>query len=271
MPTAQARLTRTRGLHATRSSIRSDNDMSSLSERRIARRFFLYRWHRAHTCHPLNFRTATSADRWPPGSQACMTCAPCPSWAHVRVWGAAGRGCHTPASPGSAHFVRSCYVNRALLGISTSAVACGSCQRLPRRAHVPRTGSAGHTRLGTRLSVGGGRCPEIQGVARVRTMPSEQEECMRDSSLWQRAHMILCSDTATGRMQATRSCHTRLCRRHRQPGSSNRKARSTLQSRCALVLTHTWMQMSLRAMVGLWLTHENSQMAPQPSPSRQRE
>jgi hypothetical protein len=48
------------------------------------------------------------------------------SWAHVRVWGAAGRGCHTPASPGSAHFVRSCYVNRALLGKSTSAVACGS-------------------------------------------------------------------------------------------------------------------------------------------------
>jgi hypothetical protein len=171
------------------------------------------------------------------------------SWAHVRVWGAAGRGCHTPASPGSAHFVRSCYVNRALLGISTSAVACGSCQRLPRRAHVPRTGRAGHTRLGTRLSVGGGRCPEIQGVARVRTMPSEQEECMRDSSLWQRAHMILCSDTATGRMQATRSCHTRLCRRHRQPGSSNRKARSTLQSRCALVLTQTWMQMSPNATV----------------------
>ncbi len=54
------------------------------------------------------------------------------SWAHVRVWGAAGRGCHKPASLGSAHFVRSCYVNRALLGISTSAVACGSCQRLPR-------------------------------------------------------------------------------------------------------------------------------------------
>ncbi len=43
------------------------------------------------------------------------------SWAHVRVWGAAGRGCHTPAWPGSARFVRSSYVNRALLGISTSA------------------------------------------------------------------------------------------------------------------------------------------------------
>jgi hypothetical protein len=43
------------------------------------------------------------------------------SWAHVRVWGAAGRGCHTPASPGNAHFVCFPYVNRALFGISTSA------------------------------------------------------------------------------------------------------------------------------------------------------
>ena len=43
------------------------------------------------------------------------------SWAHVRVWGAAGRGCHAPASPGNAHFVCFPYVNRALFGISTSA------------------------------------------------------------------------------------------------------------------------------------------------------
>ena len=77
MPAAQARLTRTRGLHAVRSSIRSDNYTFSLPERRIARRFFLYRWHRAHTCHPVHFRTATSADRWPPGVQARLTCAPC--------------------------------------------------------------------------------------------------------------------------------------------------------------------------------------------------
>ena len=48
-------------------------------------------------------------------------------------------------------------------------------------------------------------------------------------------------------MQATCSCHTRLCRRHRQTGSSNRKARSTLQSRWALVRTPTWMKMSPRA------------------------
>ena len=39
---------------------------------------------------------------------------------------------------------------------------CGSrAQRLPGCAHVPMTGRAGHTRLGTRPSVGGGRCPEI--------------------------------------------------------------------------------------------------------------
>jgi hypothetical protein len=50
-------------------------------------------------------------------------------------------------------------------------------------------------------------------------------------------------------MQATCSCRTRLCRRRRQTGSSNRRARSTLQSRRALVLTPTWMQMSPRATV----------------------
>ena len=137
------------------------------------------------------------------------------SWAHGCVWRAAGRGCHSPASPGSARFARSSYVNRALFGISTftdrwhgsqtrpcvqhtarkacnaskaaiggrrsisrikhdlhrkttqsaqspAKQACGSrAQRLPRRAHVPRTGRAGHTRLGTRPSVGGGRCPDV--------------------------------------------------------------------------------------------------------------
>jgi hypothetical protein len=76
MPTAQARMTRARGLHATRGSILSDYDMSSLPERRIACRFFLFRWHCAHTCHALNFRTATFTDRWP-GSQARMPCAAC--------------------------------------------------------------------------------------------------------------------------------------------------------------------------------------------------
>ena len=35
-------------------------------------------------------------------------------------------------------------------------------------------------RLGPTPSVGGGRCPDIQGVARVRTMPSEKRRiCAR--------------------------------------------------------------------------------------------
>ena len=54
-------------------------------------------------------------------------------------------------------------------------------------------GRTGHTRrgLGTRPSVGEGRCPDISGVACVRTMPSEQDEHARDSSLWQRARIII--------------------------------------------------------------------------------
>ena len=52
VPTAQARMTRARGLHATRSRRWSDNDTGSLLERRVACRFGLFRWHRAHTCHP---------------------------------------------------------------------------------------------------------------------------------------------------------------------------------------------------------------------------
>ncbi len=119
MPTAQARLTRARGLHATRSNIRSDNDTISLPERRIACRFVMFRWHRAHTCHPLKCQVCDLRRpmAWFPGAHVLRAL----SWAHVRVWGAAGRGCHTPVWPGSAHFVRSSYVNRALFGISTSA------------------------------------------------------------------------------------------------------------------------------------------------------
>ncbi len=66
------------------------------------------------------------------------------SWAHWRVRGAARRCWDTPAWPGSARFARSSYVNRALFGISTSAVEWGSCQRLPRRAYVPMLGHARH-------------------------------------------------------------------------------------------------------------------------------
>jgi hypothetical protein len=59
------------------------------------------------------------------------------SWAHVRVRGAAGRGCHTPASPGSARFARSSYVNRALFGISTADEA-QRCRTRVARAKAPK-------------------------------------------------------------------------------------------------------------------------------------
>jgi hypothetical protein len=51
------------------------------------------------------------------------------SWAHLRVWGATGRGYHTPASQGIAHFAHSSYVNRAFFGISTSADRWPPCWR----------------------------------------------------------------------------------------------------------------------------------------------
>ena len=135
MPTAQARMTRARDLHAIKSSIRSDNDTSSLPERRIACRFGLFRWHRAHTCHALKCQVCDlhRPMAWFPGAYDLRTI----SWAHGRVWGAAGRGCHSPASPGRAHFVRSSYVNRALFGISTADEA-KRCRTRVARAKAPR-------------------------------------------------------------------------------------------------------------------------------------
>jgi hypothetical protein len=142
MPTAQARMTRARGLHATRSSIRSNNRTSSLPEQRIGCRFVLFRWHRAHTCHALKCQVCDLRRpmAWFPGAYDLRAL----SWTHGRVWGAAGRGCHTPAWPGSAHFARSSYVNRALFGISTSAVRWhGSQARMtcaPYHGHMGASG-----------------------------------------------------------------------------------------------------------------------------------
>ena len=160
MPTAQARLTRTRGLHATRSSIRSDNDTSSLPERRIACRFFFSRWHRAHTCHPPTFQDSDL--RRPiaasfPGAYDLRAL----SWAHMRAWGAAG-SCHTPPQRSISRIKHDLHSRNAQSAHSPAKPACRSrTQRLPRRAHVPMIGRAGHTRLGSTPSVGGGRCPEI--------------------------------------------------------------------------------------------------------------
>ena len=119
MPTAQARLTRTRGLHATRSSIRSDNDMNSLPERRVACIFFFSRWHRARTMPPPKFQDSDlrrPIAAWFPGASDLRAL----SWAHLRVRGAAERGCHIPGWLGIDRFARSSYVNRALFGIPTS-------------------------------------------------------------------------------------------------------------------------------------------------------
>jgi hypothetical protein len=119
MPTAQARLTRTRGLHATRSSIRSDNDMSSLPERRVACIFFFFPVASCAHVPPPKFQDSDlrrPIAAWFPGASDLRAL----SWAHVRVRGAAERGCHIPAWLGIARFARSSYVNRALFGISTS-------------------------------------------------------------------------------------------------------------------------------------------------------
>ena len=76
----------------------------------------------------------------------------------MRVWGAAGRGCHIPDWLGIAPFARSSYVNRAFFGISTdgrldgsACLACpvmDTCVRLGSRwARLPLTGLAGEGAL----------------------------------------------------------------------------------------------------------------------------
>ena len=161
MPTAQARLTRTRGLHATRSSIRSANGTSSLPERSVARRFFTFPVASCAHVPPPEFqdsdlrRPMVAWFRVPGASD--LRALP---WAYVRVRGAAGRGCHLPAWLGIARFARSSYVNRALFGISTAAVVCGSCQRIPRCAYASMVGITRHEPPATRPSVRSGRYPE---------------------------------------------------------------------------------------------------------------
>ena len=59
------------------------------------------------------------------------------SWTHVRVWGSAGRGWHTPAWLGIVRFARSSYVNRALFGISTADEA-QRCRTRVARAKAPK-------------------------------------------------------------------------------------------------------------------------------------
>ena len=135
MPTAQARMTRARGLHASRSSIRSDNGTSSLREQRVESRFVLFRWHRALTCHALKCQVCDlhRPMAWFPGAHVLRAL----SRIYMRVWGAAGRGCHSPAWLGSARFARCSYVNRALFGISTADKA-QRCRAQAARAKAPK-------------------------------------------------------------------------------------------------------------------------------------
>ncbi len=129
MPTAQARLTRTRGLHATRSSIRSDNDMSSLPERRVACIFFFFPVASCAHVPPPKFQDSDlrrPIAAWFPLAGASDLRAL--SWAHVRVRGAAERGCHIPAWLGIARFARSSYVNR---GFIRDIDLCGVVETAP--------------------------------------------------------------------------------------------------------------------------------------------
>ena len=73
------------------------------------------------------------------------------SWAYLRVWEAAG-SCHTPPQRSVSRIKHDLHRRNAQSAHSPAKPACGSrAQRLPGRAHVPMTGHARHTRLGTRL------------------------------------------------------------------------------------------------------------------------
>ena len=170
-------MTRARGLHATRSNIRSDNGTSSLPEQRIACRFVLFRWHRAHTCHPLKCQVCDLRRpmAWFPGAYDLRNI----SWAHGRVWGAAGRGCHTPASPGSARFARSSYVNRALFGISTADEA-QRCRTRVARAKAPKW-QASTAQLGSASGCPwpGRRDRALGAAARLLQLGARQQKALR--------------------------------------------------------------------------------------------
>ena len=142
--------------------------------------------------------------------------------------------------------------------------ACGSrAQRLPGRAHVSMTGRTGQTRLGTRLYWSAEVAVQKFRVWRVCARCHRNKQNLR-AVRRSGSELISLSDldTASGRMQATCLCQTRLCRRHRQTGSSNRKVRSALQSRWSLLLTRTWMHMSLLATdPGYWRSYRSRRPA----------
>ena len=84
MPTGQVRMSRTRRLHATKSSIRPYTDTSS-DEQSTACKSFFFRWHRAHTCRRHRLRKSDGRHgRQPLPRVVCEKCA-----AHRPVMGAA--------------------------------------------------------------------------------------------------------------------------------------------------------------------------------------
>ena len=149
------------------------------------------------------------------------------SWVHVRVWGAAGRGCHSPASPGSARFARSSYVNRALFGIWTSADRWPPCWRcMPRARYAWQLGAslAPPTVAVTRPDDRGVRAWHVQNAKLRFMLPmhsmggtwshgawfSHGKECLR--SIWRvRVHGVGAYpvDAGAQRLRARFACASR--------------------------------------------------------------
>jgi hypothetical protein len=112
---------------------------------------------------------------WFPGAYDLRTL----SWAHVRVWGAAGRGCHTPASPGSARFARSSYVNRALFGISTADEAQRCRTRVPRAKAPKWQASTAQLTCASGCPWPGRRDRALGAAARLLQLGARQEKALR--------------------------------------------------------------------------------------------
>ena len=185
-PTAQARMTRARGLHATRSRVRSDIDTSSLPERRIERRFLLFRWHRARTCDTGNVSPDSDLHRpvaWFPGAYDLRGL----SWAHGRIWGlgAAGQLGTTPGAsrPPGLPGVWSLPMIKLEVWLSESAAPAGAPSPSPEPTPGKPAAGPGAGSHGRSPQCGGRRpgqwslrkCITLSGSARPGRLESESE------------------------------------------------------------------------------------------------
>ena len=143
---------------------------------------------------------------WFPGAYDLRTI----SCAHGRVWGAAGRGCHTPASPGSARFARSSYVNRALFGISTADEA-QRCRTRVARAKAPKwQASPAQLASASGCPWPGRRDRALGAAARLLQLGARQQKALRlgvRSSLTSRMNLARPAQ-ATGQAPLTASHST---------------------------------------------------------------